>query len=887
MAKKIVSPAMLHDNQLCTGCAACVNVCHNGALNIGTDEFGYFRPDFDAALCVECGRCLSVCPVLHNCENKNLQEPRCFAVAMEDVVRELASSGGVFPTLAADILKRGGYVCGAAWNESFGVEHVLIDDIKDLHRLCKSKYMQSYIGDIFRQIKALLEEGKEVLFAGCPCQVAGLYAALGRGYDKLNTIDLICAYTPSSAFFKKYLRETFGENTVREYDFRSKRTGWSDDTHRVVLKDGQELIRHIWDDPYQQAFHPRIMTPIHCERCRFCGFPRQGDLSIGDFHGIDQHDPSVNDQRGLSAVLVNNGKGERLLEVLQSRAVICKETPLDWVKQHNRVRLEGFESHPDRDRFYELIQTHSFEQTVDFLQNHRYDIGIVGNWSWANYGSELTYYALYSVLKQMGYSVLMVGWPKESGWVTYERPTLFGKCPYPEYAMEPVYERKRDMKALNDRCKVFIQGSDQLFNNQLYHAFGKIITLDWVYSYKTKIAYAISFGHDYGRMRPELWGSDYDRAEMAHFMQQFDAFSVREDSAKYITKNHFGVEAEWVLDPIFLCERSAFEKLADSGDSVLPQIPYLFSYVLDPDFEKGKMLKQCAHNLGLSLRVVPDGELTKEKVESSWDIDTLFNVTIEQWIAHIRSANFIITDSFHGICLSIIFHKNFIAIANPIRGVTRFESLLGLFGLRNRMVEDLQEIPNRPELLEPIDYSNVGVILEREVKRCREWLCSAIEKNKVAPLSTFDMLDIRGDALEADAKSHVIEAEKRVNVRLNDMGLNINNRVAEVAVHIDNVELDMRNLVNGLSQSIENHLAELDGSLNTKTQKLEQESISLQQELIRLQQEQVCLRDSVSYRLGRSLTWLPRKMRGGLRCLRDNGVSYTWRDLLKKIRNRF
>lgn len=866
MGRKEVSPAALHDNQLCTGCAACVNVCHYGALNLGTDEFGYFRPNFYAALCAECGRCLSVCPVIHNFENENIQEPRCFAVAMEDCVREHASSGGVFPVLAADILKRGGYVCGAAWNESFGVEHILIDDVRNLSKLSKSKYLQSYIGDIFTRIKALLEGGKEVLFSGCPCQVAGLYATLEHEYDRLYTIDLICAYTPSTAFFKKYLRETFGEDTVREYDFRSKKTGWSDDTHRVVLKDGQELVRHIWDDHYQQVFHPRIMTPVHCENCHFCGFPRQGDISIGDFHGIDQHAASLNDQKGLSVVLVNNEKGKQLLESLRDKAAIFKETPLDWVKQHNRVRIEGFESHPDRDRFYELIRTHSFEQTVEFLQNHRYDIGIVGNWSWANYGSELTYYALYSVLKQMGYSVLMIGWPKESGWATYERPTLFGQCPYPEHAMAPVYERKRDMKALNNCCRVFIQGSDQLFNNQLYHAFGKIITLDWVYNYKTKIAYAISFGHDYERMRPELWGPDYDRAEMAHFMQQFDAFSVREDSARYITKNHFGVDAEWVLDPVFLCKRSTFEELAASGNSALPKRPYLFSYVLDPDFSKGKILHQCADKLGLSLRVVPDGEFTREKVESSWDIDTLSNVTIEQWIAHIRSADFIITDSFHGTCLSIIFRKNFIAIANPIRGITRFESLLGLFGLENRMVRDFQEISNCPELLEPIDYSNVEVILEHEVNRCQKWLRSAIEKNKVAPLSTFDLLDNRGDALEANAKSHIMDTEKRIDVRLNDM------------------ERNMNNCISGISQSIESHIADLDESLNIKMQKLEQEFFSLQKELIHSQQEQTSLKNSVSYRLGRSLTWLPRKMRGELRCLRNNGISYTWRNLIKRIR---
>jgi len=615
--------------------------------------------------------------------------------------------------------------------------------------------------------------------------------------------------------------------------------------------------------------------PNHCENCHFCGFPRQGDLSIGDYHGIDEHDPFANDHKGISAVLINNPKGEKLLEILKGQATLCRETPLDWVKQHNRVRLEGFSAHPDRDRFYELIQTHSFSQTVEFLQNRRFDIGVVGNWSWPNYGSHLTYYALYSTLKEMGYSVLMIGWPRESGWPVHERPSLFGHCPYPEYAMEPVYERKHDMKALNDRCLAFVQGSDQLFNNQLYHAFGKIITLDWVYSYKKKIAYAASFGHDYKRMRPELWGSDFDRAEMAHFMQQFDAFSVRELSACYITKEHFGIDAEWVLDPVFLCGRGVFDKLADDGIGSLPQEKFLFSYILDPDIKKGNVLKYCADKLGLNLRVVLDAELSPERGEGNWDIDTLVNVNVEQWISHIRGAEFIITDSFHGVCLAIIFEKNFIAIANPIRGITRFESLLEMLNLKDRMVEDLHDITSRPDLLMPVDFSRVKAILSQQKARCRKWLQTAIEKDKLKPLSTFDILDARCDILEKS----INDAERKNADQLSALDTRIKNDITELDTRIKNDIAQIGKNILDIENSIQLRLNEMD----LRFENLRVSHDILSKEIIRYQDELLHIRASFSYKLGRFLTWLPRKIRSGFHVLRQHGFLFTIKYTIKRL----
>lgn len=735
---KKAEPALLCKDILCTGCGACAKLCPHEALVMKADEQGYLRPFLKEEKCVSCNKCLHVCPVKKGNARKTENNPACYAVMASDEIRNESSSGGIFTLLAEECLNENGMVCGAAWNDSFGVEHVLIDDVKDLYKLRRSKYVQSDLKNVYCEIKEMLSKGRQVLFSGCPCQVAGLYSYLGKDYDNLFTIDLVCAQAPAQSLFKKYLGENFDIDKIEKYEFRRKEYGWRPDIACVTLVSGEKLF-YTNEDSYQTAYHLRLMMPVHCEYCSFSGFPRQGDITIGDFWCIDNYDMTLDDKKGTSCVLLNSNKGYNLFKAVSGKLKLFKKVPLDWLK-HNRIN-NSFYAHYNRDRFYSLIKSLPFNKAVDMSVNNKYDIGLVGNWSFPNYGSELTYYALNRVLTNMGYSVLMIEWPEDSKWKPYGATQLFAIEPYDKEEIAKGYPTKKKMTELNYMCEIFVLGSDQLMDNYLYWVFGSSFALDWVYSYKNKIGYALSFGRD------EYHGSIYEQAELAHHLKRLNCISAREKSGVRIFKEKFGIDAEQVLDPVFLCDESEYKNLINKLHIITP-VNYMFTYILDPDPVKTLILRQSAERLNLKLKAILDGEKDNIINDDFWNIDTVYNASIETWLAYIADCDFCITDSFHGVCFSIIFRKNFIAIVNNKRGATRFESLLSLLGLENRMVYKAEDIPERPELFNPIDYDKVYKILDDEREKSRHWLVDALKGKYNVELSDYDILTMRCDMLE-------------------------------------------------------------------------------------------------------------------------------------------
>ena len=355
---------------MCVGCTACKNICPVNAIEIKQDLFGYYRSYIDYQKCVNCGKCAKVCPALNCPVKKNEEKPECyeFQAAEKDRLKS-SSSGGVFSLLAETVLKKGGFVAGAAWGSDLTAEHIVISDINKLEEIKKSKYMQSRVGNCFAEVKDLLEKRKTVLFSGCPCQVAGLKSYLGKEYDNLFLVDILCGNAPSGLFFKKYLDESYPEG-VEKYEFRYK-----DDDHdnvctsaRIVLSNGD--TKYTWkthEDDYQRAFHSHLMCPEHCEKCQFQEAPRYGDLTIGDFWGIKEHDAEVQSKDGVSVVLVNNKKGKKLFDSIPADKIgLKKSVPVSWLGgngfafgNHNWVS-------PQRDLFYDAILNKSFREAMNY-----------------------------------------------------------------------------------------------------------------------------------------------------------------------------------------------------------------------------------------------------------------------------------------------------------------------------------------------------------------------------------------------------------------------------------------------------------------------------------------------------------------------------------------
>ena len=716
----------------CTGCGVCENSCPTGAISFGEDAEGFRMPFVDDSKCINCKACVRACPVL-TLQKHNRMQPDMYAVRAKDDVRAVSSSGGVFSLLADYVLEKGGCVCGAAFDEDMTLRHVMITNKSELAKLRGSKYVQSNTGDIYSRVKAKLKEDKTVLFVGTPCQVAGVKNFIGSEQN-LITADILCHGVPSQKSLDKYLAEISEGKKIKDVAFRDKRNGWNAEHITITFEDGTVYDKSAAEgNLYVKAFLSNIMLRRSCENCPFCAFPRHGDISMGDFWGISNFDKSQSDGKGTSIVFVNNAAGKALFE----KAVLPAATVRQFAFSENMPnRIKSyFRANAKRNQFLNNLRVHSYKDAMDFTQKNRFDIGLVSNYCAVNFGGSLTQFALYCVLEDMGYTVLMIDRPASAPdkILSDVRTICYEKWPYPEYALAAQYPTKEAMRELNDLCDTFVVGSDQLFQNTLFNFLGGIYTLDWVENTKKKIACAASFGFDY------VWGERRQLAEMGYFMQQFDAFSVREDSGVKVARDYFGVEAVHILDPVFLCDTRHYDQLIAHSKREISG-GYISSYILDPTDEKKQMLKTLQSSLGLRVEVFSE---LGNKNSGQFEGFDYVPLKAEGRLQSIKNASFFLCDSFHGTCLAIIFNVPFISVVNSRRGGARFSSLLKYFGLEDRMVETLEEFKSRPELLKPTDFSYANKKLKKGREFSLNWLRDALRKESKKGASIYDILTER------------------------------------------------------------------------------------------------------------------------------------------------
>lgn len=325
----------LAKKETCTGCGACLNACEYDALLFKEDERGFFYPSIDSDKCVQCGLCEQSCPIVHPLKGHK-PVGQCYALWAMPEIRENSSSGGAFSLFAQEVIAQGGEVFGAALGNDLRVRHVAVSSLDRLHLIRRSKYVQSEIGDAFTQVRRLLSKGKVVLFSGCPCHIAGLKAYLGQDYETLYTIDVVCHGIKANKALTQFLDESIGISNVKTVQFRNKTNGWVPNVLTVVMHD--DSIRHI---PYEQcsfeqAFHQNVDLRPSCYDCPFCGTSRQGDITMGDFWGVEAFSKDWNDQKGTSIVLVNSGKGQRLFDQIKSAAQRVEQVPIRYGVSGNR-----------------------------------------------------------------------------------------------------------------------------------------------------------------------------------------------------------------------------------------------------------------------------------------------------------------------------------------------------------------------------------------------------------------------------------------------------------------------------------------------------------------------------------------------------------------------
>lgn len=262
----------INDNKLCSGCSACFSICPVDSITMREDNEGFLYPFVDINTCIKCGKCVKVCPwsnpslVLRD-ESEELS--KCFAAYLkEEELRLVSSSGGLFAVFAKAILDRNGIVYAAAFDDSFEAYHKAAEDLGSVKALIGSKYMQSRLGFTLRSVKAELLKGRDVLFVGTACQVAGMIAYLGKRYSNLVCMDIICLGVPSPKIWREYLQTYFPGAAIQSINFKDKSAGWHSFSLRIQGKE-QVYCRLGTSDPFFSGYFEGLYSRPSCSACRF------------------------------------------------------------------------------------------------------------------------------------------------------------------------------------------------------------------------------------------------------------------------------------------------------------------------------------------------------------------------------------------------------------------------------------------------------------------------------------------------------------------------------------------------------------------------------------------------------------------------------------------
>ena len=335
----------------CSGCMACYNICPKNVISMIEDKNGYKYPDVDCTKCVKCNACVKVCN--YN-KNSQMYDPlEIYAAVAEDTqLMKQSASGGVFSALAKSVVQQGGIVYGCAYDasgEGLTVKHIRVDNIAELGKLAGSKYVQSYIGNCYNKARNDLEAGKKVLFSGTPCQIDGLRGYLKREYDNLVCIDIICHGVPNQKIFDgyiKYLEKKVG-NKIVDFKFRDKAKGWGLQGSYTYIDDRQEektVLLDSSESSYYQFFLGGDIYRENCYECKYAKSQRCGDITIGDFWGIEDAHPEIMQanggrfdvKRGISCILLNTEKAVSMMRELDSDVLNLYESSLEKVRETNQ-----------------------------------------------------------------------------------------------------------------------------------------------------------------------------------------------------------------------------------------------------------------------------------------------------------------------------------------------------------------------------------------------------------------------------------------------------------------------------------------------------------------------------------------------------------------------
>lgn len=734
----------------CTGCQACENICPKQAISMKENEYGFLYPTIQQDKCINCNLCRNVCSNISRIQ-KNKYIKTLALQSKDNYLIKKSSSGGMFAELARYIFSKGGVVFGCAMErveEGFDVKHIYIEDEKDLYKLQGSKYVQSRIGNTIKEAKEFLDKGRFVLYSGTPCQIAGLKAYLKQDYDKLLTVDLSCEGTPSLNIFNdyiKYLEKNVIKSKIVDFKFRSKKHfGWSTSGFVAIYKKGNKIKEKILPQNLSSYFSYFLSGSIlqeRCFSCKFTGLKRQSDITVADAWGVEKEYPGLtkkkfNKKCGISLVLINSSKGSAIFEKIK-QDLISSEIDINRLRKYNHPLRHSTIKPQNREDILQVYKNGSYKELenrfrkelgkkyyYNILKNHtpkfikniikvffksplnNTDVLLMTWYNWANYGSILTAYALYKTILNLGYSVKQIQFNRP---ISYAKP--FAKKYFEETSL---CVNNKQLESLQKNSNTYIVGAD----NQLdYGAIGNVVyrsLLNFTNENSKKLLIAGSFGS---------W--DWNAEEQAlniikTLLERFDFVSVREYHSQKKLKEAFGIDAQWIIDPVFFLEQKEYLKLIHEADDI-DYSNSIMNYILYPNEDATRIIDKLKKEQSLEEHCFNGNHsATIQKYNSK--------VKVENWLKSILTSKYVVTDSFHCFAFCIIFNRPVICIKNKC-DISRFESIKRKFNIEIPIYKNFEDFDKNHNFYLKINWNDINKQIAEERKKILQIINTELKNN--------------------------------------------------------------------------------------------------------------------------------------------------------------
>ena len=377
------------EHELCCGCKACADSCSKNFIHFSIDNEGFYYPNIDESNCINCGKCVRVCPELNVSKDTCSSSVAIAGYAIDDQRHRMGSSGGYFGLLAEYVINKGGVVYGAAFDENLQVIHKRVSSKEDLPLLYKSKYIQSNTIGIYKDIRVDLANNKMVLFCGTPCQCNAVRNYIGKIPDNLLLVDFICHGVPSQALFNdniKWLEKKL-KAKITKFTFRYKNEDTTNPRSYGIeyCRKGKYFFKQglYHDIPFYYGFQQYLFLRPSCYLCKWSSVDRVSDITLGDFWGIHKVDPEFDESKGVSLLLINTHRGEAVAKYINNFGPFrMKEFPIQIAVNNNAALRASTKLASKRNLFFKDYLSFGFDYVVkkyltpkySFLWRHYYDL---------------------------------------------------------------------------------------------------------------------------------------------------------------------------------------------------------------------------------------------------------------------------------------------------------------------------------------------------------------------------------------------------------------------------------------------------------------------------------------------------------------------------------